>query len=148
MGEVLKLGGRTFAAAKHTTLAQDQHVQAAVAASGLFQLEREKGETPLEYATRLTATVVASGKAIRIVAGLLVPEGTEPGQWSPEMAADVERHLSGLTDPEDKRQFNAQLSSLVAGFFAAGLQSLTTSPRYSAPPGAESGQPLSATAAH
>lgn len=147
MTDEVLFGGRRFRVCENTTLRQDQWVQQHIAASGVFKLEKAPDESPLTYATRITSVMVESGRALKIIAGLLMPaELPEDAPWTEATAQATEEHLANLRDPRDKREFNARLSGLVAGFFAYGLRSLLTSPSFS--PSAEVETQPGPSAAH
>ena len=90
--------------------------------------------------------VILGGYALRLLGGLLLPEGMNPREWTPEVAAGITAHLELLTDREEKNQIRPLVASMLAGFFTSGLASLRTSSASSSATKGEADEPGSASA--
>lgn len=115
------LGGRPFVVIGESTLEHDLTFTGICETTGLGQPSMRDGEDPEGFARRLLGELLASGRALELLACLLIPEGTESTDWTPELAAETKRHLAGLTAAEDKAQISKLLTSAVADFFESGL---------------------------
>lgn len=145
-GQVVTFGGRAFRVVEHTTIRQDAYVQQLLVQADLFPPRTRAGESADEFAARIVAEAVTSGAAVSLVAAMLEPLDRPGWRWNPEAQRETEAHLEDLSDPADKAEFYAGLTSVVAGFFLAGLLSNGTSPTSSSlQPQADQPEP---TAAH
>lgn len=147
MPAVIELGGRRFTRMECSTVKHDFWMMAQAREAGLDNVKlpsrkREDVEAAMEA---LLDRVIFSGKAIVLLAGLLIPEGLEPREWTPKVAEDIAEHLELLTDREDKNQIRPLVASMLSGFFMSGLASLRTSPSSSSD-AAEVDEPESASA--
>ena len=124
--KTLTFGGRSFIALDNPTIERDFWLMREVRAAGLAELVIADGEAAEAFAQRTLDAVIASGKAFLLLGAFLVPEGTSPQGWTPALAAETAGFLAKLNDPEDKRQVQVQVLSLLTGFLARGLSSLTT----------------------
>lgn len=120
MSEKITIGGRTFTALEETTVEHDHWVMALLREAGIDVALRQPEEPAEAYARRLLSIALASGKTCLFLGGMLMPEDAA-APWSPALAEETARFLSGLTAPEDKEQINRLIVLLIADFFAAGL---------------------------
>lgn len=117
------LGGRLFREPAKSTIAHDAWVMDQVRATGLERLQRRPDEAWEDFGIRLTETVLSSGRALDLLAGLLVPAECDDLQWTPAMAREVAAFLGNLSEPADKETVHVLIGRLVAGFFAEGVLS-------------------------
>lgn len=146
----ITLGGRAFVSVGESTLAHDIRFVELVAKAGLSAFSLRDGEPAEDFARRLMDQLMATGRALDLLACLMVPEpeeGTAPGStWTLDLAAETARFLGALTDPGDKGQIHALLAELLRDFFESGLVSLTSSRPSSPGPGEVDGRSLDAMA--
>lgn len=126
------LGGRVFREAKRSTIEHDIWTMDQIRASGLDSVRRDPDEMFEEFGLRLLDVALRSGRALDLIGGLLLPDEVDDLDWSPELAKETAKFLGRLSSEEDKQQVHVLLGKLVAGFFAAGVLSVGTSPVSSA----------------
>ena len=101
--------------------------------AGLVRIEIEEGETAEDFAQRIHTQLCRDQRMLLVLGGLLVPEGTAPEAWTPELAEVTAAWFGGVTD-EGERQLLRQLClSLLISFFESGASSLWRIPRSSVP---------------
>ena len=147
-GTVIELGGRRFKRLECSTVKHDFWLMSQVREAGLDQVriaskKREDVEAAMEA---LLDRVILGGYALRLLGGLLLPEGMDPREWTPEVAAGITAHLELLTDPDEKSQIRPLVASMLAGFFASGLASLRISGASSSATKGETDEPESTSA--
>ena len=145
---VIELGGRRFQRLEGSTVKHDFWLMAQAREAGLDQVriaskKREDVEAAME---ELLDRVILGGYALRLLGGLLLPDGMNPREWTPEVAAGITAHLELLTDREEKNQIRPLVASMLAGFFTSGLASLRTSGASSSATKGEADEPGSASA--
>jgi len=119
---IIKLGGRSFVQmTKDSTVQHDLWLMQRSTEAGLAGAQIWSGETPEAFAQRLLEMAIKSGVALELLGGLLVPEGTLPEQWTPEMAAETTLHLGRISVAEEKQAIYRLILTLLIDFFAAGL---------------------------
>ncbi len=133
--EKFDIGGKTFQLAGEGTARHDVWVMRQIAACGLNTVIQRDNETDDEFTYRLYLTALQTGDIFLLLGGLLVPEGTEPLKWNPEMAAKTAQFLADITDAGDKAKLRILLASALMPFFVGGRRSSKTSPRFSPHPG-------------
>lgn len=102
-------------------MAGDAYLMSLVGDSGLGALVRAATEDTESYARRLLAEF-ARGQVWSLVLGtLLLPADSEPGDWTPVMAAQTAAQLQRACSPEDKATIQVELADALAFFFASGL---------------------------
>lgn len=136
--QTITLGGRAFQVLTESTIRFDLHVEATLRANDLHEIEKRNDETPRQFADRLFAEIVATGKALEIVALFLVPVGEE---WSVEGCGRMAEFLGSLTAAQDKAIVKDLVIQAFMGFFANGLSSIVIS-RTSLLAGRTGGQPV------
>ena len=124
---VFSFGGQTFVEMDETTQEHDEWMSAEWRKAAIGSLVSTPGEPREAYAERLTDEMVASGKMRRMIAGMLLPAGMDPVEWTPEVAEEVAGVLAKLTDPAEKAELRARTAELLKDFFVAGLLSLSDS---------------------
>ena len=144
----IELGGRRFQRLEGSTVKHDFWLMAQAREAGLDQVriaskKRDDVEAAME---ELLDRVILGGYALRLLGGLLLPEGMNPREWTPEVAAGITAHLESLTDREEKNQIRPLVASMLAGFFTSGLASLRTSGASSSATKGEADEPGSASA--
>ena len=131
--ETITLGGREFVPVLTSTIEHDYWLMTKIRATGLNEIAKGADETPEEFMLRLLHEVIDSGVAFELLGGLLLPmPSAAPESWTPELAIETAEFIKHLTAPADKATVQAQMISLLVGFFENGLSSLTISPRSSA----------------
>lgn len=121
--ETHALGGRLFREPARSTIAHDAWVMDRIRATGMERLKREPDESWEDFGVRLTETVLSSGHALDLLAGLLVPADVGDLQWTPAIAKETAAFLGELSDPADKEAVHILIGKLVAGFFVEGVLS-------------------------
>lgn len=137
MANVVTLGGRVFWRIEESTVEHDFWMMAQLQEAKLDKLDLPAGIAPEEAVDLMLERVVASGKTLLLLAGLLIPAGMAATDWTPEVAQGIHDHLRRLTDLQDKEQIKPLVASMLTVFFAAGLASVRISPRSSSEAGAE-----------
>ena len=131
--ELIVLGGREFAVVTRTTLGHDLHLTRLVRSAGLSEVGMAEGETPEEFTRRLLEAVIGTGRALDILACLIVPvvpnlaEGKQPETWTRALARRTSAWLYGLCAEEDKAKVRNLICSLLIHFFVNGITSLRSS---------------------
>jgi hypothetical protein len=97
-----------------------------VRAAGLVSMKLADGENEEEFIRRLASQVWESGKAVEIMAGLLVPSELEDVQWTPQLAADMEKFIGNLFEEDDKAKVRQAIGEFLYLFFVIALYSSTT----------------------
>ncbi len=145
------LSGRAFVPVGESTVAHDFRFLELVQKAELNTFSMEEGEAAEDFAKRLMDRLMATGKALDLLACLIVPEppeGTAPGEtWTPELAAETAGWIGALQDPKDKALIHALLAETLVDFFESGLVSLTSSRRSSPGPGETDARSPDGTAA-
>lgn len=121
------LGGRTFTRLEDGTVEHDFWMMAQIREAGLHAIEFEPGSDVGEVVEELLGRCLASGKAILLLSGLLLPEGMAPEEWEPEVAQDIAAHIGKITAADEKAKLKPLIASMLIGFFKTGLASLKTS---------------------
>lgn len=119
------LGSRIFTVAQDTTARQDDWVLCATADAGLEELAAAGDGDQTEA---ITLAAFRSGCADRILAGVLVEEGTT---WTAESAEKNTAAFGALTADADKRTRRRVLVAALARFFWPALVSPPSSPKSS-----------------
>ncbi len=146
--KVIELDGRRFVPYFKTSMAHGDWFIPLAMAAGVDKVEIIPDEPVEAYAERMLRAVWPSGKLLDLLGGLLLPEGLDPREWTPAVAADIAKHLRQLVEPDDKEKAHRLLGDMLAGFFRSGSASLKTSPTSSPltpPAGAEGGFPGTST---
>jgi hypothetical protein len=142
--EVVTLGERRYVQiGDGATVQHDYWLMGHVTRAGLARVTMFPNETPDQFCLRILDTAIMSGLVMELMGGLLVPEGTKPADWTPEMAVETGAYISGLSHPEDKEKINDLLLTMLMDFFERGLTSLYRTDTSSA-----AGQPGQTEAAH
>ncbi len=131
MSQLLTLGGRQFKPISNATLEHDYRVMALLNAAGIRVIEMPEDADPQVFMENLFANLVLAGSLLSLFAHLLLPAETEGKHWTPELAADIEKHLRSLTDDKDKAAVHEQLAVMLIGFFQNGLVALQITPSFS-----------------
>jgi len=107
--------------------------------ANLSEVEVRAGEPREAWARRLLFELCASGEAMLVLGGIIVPEEVGPAGWTEEVAAETARRLGALTGEEDKDAIFGILLTTLLGFSETGIVSfvlLTTSSSEGDGPGA------------
>jgi hypothetical protein len=145
MAAILEVGGRRFKEVTETTARHDMYTMRQIAACGLNVVNQVEDETDEQFMYRLYKTALQTGDIFKLLGSLLLPEGTEPLQWTEELSAQSAGFFSNLTAPEDKAKIRFLLASGLMPFFVGGLRSSLTSRKSSPLP--ESDRPHITSAA-
>lgn len=142
--EMIQLGGENFIAQRNGCLEWEIWMQARITEAGLSRITTVKGETADQFAERMIAKALSSGKALVLLGGLMLPEGKSPDEWTPAMAADITRRMGKLRTAEDKEAAKGAIAAMLIGFFQNGFSSLKNSPSFSTQTGSR--EPITAAA--
>jgi hypothetical protein len=143
--ESYRLGGREFIVLGRMSPARSDWLIELLDDAGMIrsvdgQLPRiPEGTDPAEWGLGLAPNLARGGRGRLMLGGLLAPAGTADADWTPELARATADFFGRLVEEQDLAVYQALLHSMLAGFFATGLISATTSPSSSTP--AESDQP-------
>lgn len=130
------LGGRIFVEPEDRTVANDVFVMGLAEALGVARLEMLEGEGYDDFARRILVLVSSSPRWPDLLGALLLPDGLDVTDWTPEVARSTGAYIAQLTGRDDKVTVARELAAGLLAFFAAGLVSVTISPRSSAAGGA------------
>lgn len=131
MSRQITLGGRSFKPITNATLEHDYKVMALLTAAGIRSIEMPDDADPNVFMSQLFSELVLQGNLLAVFAHLIIPVELEGANWSPAVAADIEKHLRGLTAEEDKAAVHEQLAAMLIGFFHNGLAALKITPSFS-----------------
>lgn len=123
MSKNIVLGGRAFAPLARFTLEHDEWM---LGLGGLEYAQRE-GESDAAAEARIMTEIVRSGRARRILAGLLVPVRKPPVEWSPEIAEETAAFLGQIEDEKDKQTVIDEMLVVLAHFRESGRLRLESS---------------------
>lgn len=118
------LGGRLFRVIEDSTAAHDLWFMGHVARAGLTQATMQAEESSEDFARRLLDEILATGKALTLIGGMLIPEDVADTDWTEEIAGETSQFLGGLTAERDKAQILSLVCTLLIDFFAAGVTSV------------------------
>lgn len=124
---MVRLGGRDFEVVSKSTIEWDVTLLTLLQGCGLADVSMHAGEDAEQLAFRVFRTLMSSGAVFEILACVLVPAGTDPYAWTPELMRETSAFIRKLHTEEDKAAIRSQIVSLVAGFFQQGLLSISTS---------------------
>lgn len=119
--EAYTLGGREFVVTTESTIAQDLWAMRLIEVSGLNRPTMLRGEDPEAFARRIVAEAVGRIDVCELLGAILIPAGTTPEDWTPQVARETAAHIAGLRDPEAKAVVTSLVASLMFDFFAKGL---------------------------
>jgi len=122
--ELHTIGGVVYAPITASTINHDVWLMGLIHESGLSEATVLEGESPESWSKRFMYELMASGKAVRILGGLLVPEDIGSDGWTPEVAGKTSEHLGSLTSEADKAAVFGILLTTLLSFFELGLISL------------------------
>lgn len=127
---MIEIGGKRFTHVTDWTVEQDWWLMQRIRKAGLDQIAVGDGD-PDSIAESISHAaadkLAASGLALEILGGLLLPEGMDPSQWTPALAADTTAHLGRQTGADARQAVRAVASWAIVSFFANGLTSFLTS---------------------
>jgi hypothetical protein len=127
----MKLGGREFDVIASGTIEWDVTLLNLLQACGLADVTMHAGETAEGLALRVYRTLMSSGSVFEILGCVLIPQGSDPFKWTPDLMKLTSAFLRTLHLKDDKDEIRSQINSLVAGFFRQGLLSVRTFPNSS-----------------
>jgi len=128
---MLKLGGREFDVIASSTIEWDVTLLNLVQGCGLADVTMHAGEDAEGLAHRVFRSLMSSPAVFEILGCALVPAGTNPIDWRPEMMREQADFIRHLSTPEDKAAINSHIRNIVAGFFLQGIVSVRTLPNVS-----------------
>ncbi len=134
-GEV-KLGGRLFNVVNYDAIIvlNEHYVMKFMRGTGLDRIMPTiDGETNEAYLLRLNSSIVDTLRLPELLAGYLLPMGKTESDWTLDMAIDTAKHISHLTDKEDKAEVHRLGMMVTLDFFRAGVDSLNHSLNASKP---------------
>jgi len=128
-GEV-RLGGRLFNVINYDviTVINEAYIHKLMRETGLdIPLPFNDAESDVEYQVRLQARVVDTLKLPELLGGFLLPAGMTEATWTPAVAAETAKYISGLTAREDRDEVFRLAYLVNVYFFREGLISLRNS---------------------
>lgn len=125
--DVVELGGRKLQVISAGPVVHDVWLMQQVRAAGIDHVDMTKGQSADDLVDAMLNRVLASGSALRLLGSLLAPADLDLVDWTPTVAADMEKFLGRLMAAEDKAAIRGLLAQALAGFFASGIASLRTS---------------------
>ncbi|HEY6108692.1 MAG TPA: hypothetical protein VIV56_07300 [Gemmatimonadales bacterium] len=120
------IGGVPYVPVGTSTVEHDVWIMGRVHRAGLDEVLVHAGESPDEWGKRLLFEAMASGEALMLLAGLLVPEKVGAEGWTPEVAEQTAAAFGKLTADSDKEALYGLLLSTLIAFFETGLSSFVT----------------------
>ena len=128
---MLKLGGREFDVISSSTIEWDVMLLNLVQGCGLADVTMHVGEDAEGLAHRVFRSLMSSPAVFEILGCVLIPAGTNPIDWRPEMMRDQADFIRHLWEPADRAAINSHIRNIVAGFFLQGIVSVRTLPNAS-----------------
>lgn len=121
------LGGRAFVPVGESTVEHDISFREMICQAGLDDLVLNAGEAPEDYARRLLRQVISTGKVLPLLGLLLIPEGIQSEDWTPDLAQETVAYIKSLPGQEVMPILDGIVLSVLIPFFASGLASLWSS---------------------
>lgn len=122
------IGGVAYVPIATSTVNHDVWLMGKIHLAGLSEIHVREGEANEVWAKRMMYQLMASGQAVEVLGGLLVPEAIGVAGWTPEVAAKTVEHLGSLTEEADKEAIFGILLTTLLSFFELGLCSVIRSP--------------------
>lgn len=126
----ITIEGKRFVTLQNGTFAHDIWLTRKIREAGLANIKIEDGETEDAFIDRIAKAAYESGEALQMLGGLLIPAGTDPRQWTPQMAQQLAEFFGNVTDPQSKQVLRTQIASALFYFFLSALASSKTSPKF------------------
>jgi hypothetical protein len=126
----ITIEGKRFVPLRNGTFAHDIWLTRKIREAGLSNISIGDGETPDQFIERIAIVAHESGISLQLLGGLLLPEGVEERNWTPELAESTAQFFGNVTDPEGKRILRTQIASALFYFFANALASSPTSLKF------------------
>lgn len=126
----ITIEGKRFVTLQNGTFAHDIWLTRKIREAGLANIKIEDGETEDTFIDRIAKTAYESGEALSMLGGLLIPAGTDPRQWTPQLAQESAAFFGNVTDPQSKQVLRTQIASALFYFFLSALASSKTSPKF------------------
>jgi hypothetical protein len=130
--DIIELAGRKFqGVTQAVTAAQDDYITVVLNDSRAAELIEEVARGKKDQSAQvLLQTILRSGHASKLLAGLLTEEGKK---WSRLDADDNARIFSEITNTDEKVRMRTFMVGWVLAFFRSGEASSRTSPKSSNP---------------
>lgn len=80
------------------------------------QVVRQAGEDDDAYALRIYTRIAEHPEFFKMMGGLIVPAELSPSEWSPWVAIDTGKFLSGISEIRDRVAFTRQAVDAVISF--------------------------------
>lgn len=126
----ITIEGKRFVTLQNGTFAHDIWLTKKIREAGLANIKIEDSETEDVFIDRIAKTAFESGEALHMLGGLLIPAGTDPRKWTPQMAQESADFFGNVTDPQSKQVLRTQIASALFYFFLSALASSRTSPKF------------------
>lgn len=139
-------GAGVFRLMTASTIERDIVLTNLLRSSGVEQAMIDALSAGREPDSDIFAAVTSSGKLFDILGAVLVPDGFDQLQWTPQQGKETAEKLRHLTAPQAKAMVLHSIVALVKACFLKGLSSLATSPNSSLDLG-KVAQPVGANAA-
>lgn len=121
--EFITISGIKFRSVMQSTMEHDMWMMAKLRKAGLDELAVKPDETVNDYAVRLLHEVIASGEAMLLLGGLLIPNTQGDLEWTPQLAEKSAEILRAVSDPVEKSVIHSAIISMLSGFFVLGIGS-------------------------
>lgn len=126
----ITIEGKRFVPLVNGTFAHDIWLTRKIREAGLANIAIDEDETPDHFIERIAIVAHESGLSLQLLGALLLPDGVETRDWTPELAESTAQFFGNVTDPEGKRVLRTQIASALFYFFATALASSQTSPKF------------------
>lgn len=136
----LTLAGREFEMQDELTAAQELFVQGQLRAAGVPAILSDPKCTFATHSEPVLTALLVSGRAVDVIAGMLVEVGK---RWRDESAIANAEAFANITNRNEKQVLQSLLFGCVMGFFEQGEKFSQTSPSLS--PGADADEKAATT---
>lgn len=127
----VEIGGRRFEQVEDWTVEQDWWLMQRIREVGLDTIQVSSSK-PEDIATAVSEAIesklVEAGKAVELLGGVLIPEGWEPEQWTPALAAETSAFLLKQRGAQAREAVRNLSVWALVNFFASGLVSFKIFP--------------------
>ena len=124
---MFELNGRKFAVIECGTVKHDYWLMKQIREAGIESVDFPADRDMVHMVDALIDRVLASGAAMVLLGGLIMPAEMKVTEWTPAIAAEMTAFLESLTATADKELVRGLVAQAMVGFFRSALVSLRTS---------------------